>query len=53
MYITKYIINTILILLIIDMFILFGAMMLIAAGESVNNIPFWDAQIRFVIELLS
>lgn len=47
------IMDTLVLLLVVDGLIVLFALLAISAGESVAHIPFWDAQIKFVINLIS
>lgn len=48
MQILQNIVNGIFLLLILDLFMLFGMAATIATGGSVAHIPFWDAQFRMI-----
>lgn len=44
--------NFIMIALVADFIVLFFVIMAIAAGQDVAHVPFWDAQIKFIVNLL-
>ena len=48
----KATINTIIILALTDLIIVLFIMLAIANGEDVIHVGFWDAQIRFIVNII-
>ena len=54
MKILNFVLGMIAVLLVIDVMILFTMLMGIAAGDpNVVHVPFWDAQIKFIVSFLA
>lgn len=53
MKIIKYIVGVVVGLVVLDVMIVIFTLIAVASGQYVPHIPFWDAQMLFVINLLS
>lgn len=42
-----------LVLLLLDVMVVVFTIFAIASGETVMHVPFWDAQIKFIVSVLS
>ena len=49
----KFIIDTICVLILVDIAIVFFSLLVLALGGEIQHVPFWDAQMKFVVDLLN